>query len=81
MGTEELLIRRIESDLRKLKNKKAEVKDLQIKARLKRLEVVNKPMAEDLTQQLENLITPIFKINPDNQITQNTIKFNSLFKN
>ena len=77
MGTEELLIFRIENDLRKLKNKKAIVNDLQIKARLQRLENINKPMFEELEKQLNNIIAPLFSNAPQNV---NKERFNALFK-
>ena len=77
MGTEELLIFRIENDLRKLKNKKAIVNDLQIKARLQRLENINKPMFEELEKQLNSIIAPIFSNTPQDVNKQ---RFNALFK-
>lgn len=81
MGTEELLIKRIEVDLKKLRKKVAEIKDLQIKSRLERLEKINPFMYEDLNGQLENLINPVFKFEENYQLSESAKKFNSLFKN
>ena len=81
MGTEELLINRIEIDLKKLRKKVAEIKDLQIKSRLERLEKINPFMYEDLNGQLENLINPVFKFEENYQLSESAKKFNSLFKN
>ncbi len=68
MGTEQLLIFRIENDLRKLRNKRADIKDLEITARLKRLEAINKPMFEDFTEQLETIVNPKPKTSPIDEL-------------
>ena len=81
MGTEELLINRIEIDLKKLRKKIAEIKDLQIKSRLERLEKINPFMYEDLNGQLNELINPVFKFEENYQLSESAKKFNSLFKN
>ncbi len=79
MGTEELLIFRIENDLRKLKNNTAKIENLDIKARLKRLESINKPMFEDLNDKLDKLINPILKIEPTIIDYKKKEEFNKLF--
>ena len=81
MGTEQLLIFRIELDLKKLKKSKVDIKDLRIKARLERLEKINKPMFEDLNKQLDDFLYPIFNFEENLKCDKNIAKFNSLFKN
>ena len=81
MGTEELLIKRIEIDLKLLKKKKADIKNLQIKSRLERLEKINPFMYEDLNGQLNDLINPVFNFEEYYQLSESAKKFNSLFKN
>ena len=80
MGTEELLIFRIENDLRKLRNKRANIKELQIQSRLLRLCEINKPMYEDLNKQLDDIISPPLELSLSIS-EQAKIKFNALFKN
>ena len=80
--TEELLIQHIESDIKKLRKKLIELKDCQVKARLLRLEKINRFMYEDLNNELESIINPLFGIERDfNKLSDAAKRFNSLFKN
>ena len=61
MGTEELLIHRIENDLRKLRLKSKPISSIDINNRIVRLKKLNPNMAEEL----ENKYIKQCKINTD----------------
>jgi hypothetical protein len=63
MGAEELLITRIENDLRGLRLKTKTIDEVDVISRLERLKKTNLEMAEELEQKYLRLITKFDKIN------------------